>query len=265
LTYNVNIPATATSVQLTPKRGADCTDLAIDGDDTVAAITVSPRVGESVPVTIVGSYALNTSTYTVRVNRAALVTSISSGTKGYALNTAFTPTTMSYTIHLPYNVSSAVVKATKARGVKTLTVGGKKATSFTAKPPVGGSVDVAVTAATSDKTGSATVTYHVIVIRDALLSGIEILGEGSPALIPPFDPIKQAYTVALPADVDSVTVQPDSIAANVLSVTIDGAAQVSKEVSPPAGGSVTVTITATGKDGKTKSTYTVTVNKAATL
>jgi Leucine-rich repeat (LRR) protein len=255
--YTVSLPATTASLTLTPAKGADCARLLINGEKR-DSITLAPAIGESMTVTIEGSTAAGTkSAYTVTVTRAALLTKVYSGSKAYPATPAFSPTTPDYTITLPATASSVAVRATKAKGVKYLYFNGKKASSYTAKPPIGGSVTVTITAVAAD--GRTSVTYRVTVVRRALVTNIALSGEGVPALS--FDPVIPKYTVDVPADTGAVTLQA-APGSGVRSITVNGISAPSAVLRPPAGGSVTATVVATATDKRTKSTYTVTVRRA---
>jgi hypothetical protein len=161
-TYIVSVPATASSVTLTPHTSTDCTSLKINGVEQ-SSITVPLAFGETKSVTIEASTALGTTAkYQVNATRAALVTNITSSIKAYPVNPAFNPANPTYAINLPVYAGSVTIKAAKAsRGVKSLTINGKKASSLTVKLPPGGSIAVVIVATATDGTTQGVYTVTV--------------------------------------------------------------------------------------------------------
>ncbi len=162
--YTINLPSTVSSCTLTPVKGVDCAVLLINGVPQ-DSLTVNPLIGESIPVVIEGRTALGTAvTYNVTVKRAALITKIRSSSSRYPLSPVFSPTSMDYTIDLPATTSYVTVYVTKASsGVKALTINGRSASSYTARPAVGGTEVIVVNAVASD--GVTSVTYTITVKR----------------------------------------------------------------------------------------------------
>ena len=261
-TYSVNVPATVSSVTLTPQKGTDCTSLKIDSV-TQDSIVAPLSIGETKQVKIEASTTIGTpSTYYVNVTRAALVTNIASGTKAYPVTPVFTPTTGQYYINLPAGVSSVTVKVTKAKtGVKSLTINGKSQTSFTAKPVIGGTVPVTVVATAADNTTKA--TYVISVTRSSPLLN---LTAGAISLQPAFSPATTAYSVELPAATDSVTLTPAPNTGCTCTNDANGPAGTGPaNVSIAPGETKTVHFTASSSDKSNSVVYTVTVHRAGML
>ena len=82
-------------------------------------------------------------------------------------------------------------------------------------------------------------------------------------LDPVFNAATKTYTVSVPATVSQVKVTPAKASSGVQSVTINSTAVSYYYVKPMIGGSAQAKIVATATDGKTKDTYTVTVQRAA--
>ncbi len=257
--YTVSVPATTAKVKLTPVRAAGCKSVTIDGAE-LASKEFYPPVGGSVKATIVASTGKSTSTYTVLIKRAALITGIRTSTGSYPISPAFSAPKLDYTVTIPATRSSITIYATKAgTGVKSLTMNGRVTTSVLAKPPVGGSTVVTIVATASN--GVTKVTYRVTVKRAGLLSGITASGS---SLTPAFSSAVKSYTVVIPATQSSVVITPAKTSA-AKTVKINGVTASSVTLRPAVGGSATATIAVTATDGVTKDTYTITVKRVAPL
>ncbi len=259
--YTISVPATTAKVRLTPVKAAGCTSMTMDGA-ALASKDYTPPIGGSVTATIVArTDAGTTSTYTVTIRRAALVTSIRTSTSYYPVSPAFSAARLDYTVTIPATRTSITIYATKARtGVKSMTMNGRVTTSVLAKPPVGGSTVVTIVATASD--GIAKSTYRVTVKRAGLLSGIT--ASGSSVTTPAFSTDTKTYTVVIPATQSSVVITPTKTSA-AKTVKINGVTASSVTLRPAVGGSATAAISVTATDGYTKDNYTVVVKRAAPL
>ncbi len=259
--YTVDIPAGTSSVKITPVKGYSCATMLIDGLANTS-VTLTPPIGGSVSTTITAEAKDGSDfTYTITVRRAALLRGIT--VTGGTLSPAFRATTTSYTVSVPATTASVRITPVKATtGVYSMTINGKSASYVTLSPAVG-SAATATIKLTSSTNKAVTQTYTVIVRRAALITGIT---SSAGTMSPAFSPAKTAYTVTLPVDTSSTVIAYAKAATGVKSVTINGAAVTSYAVSvSKPGGSATATIVATATDGKTKSTYTVTIRRAAVL
>lgn len=260
--YTVTVPVTVSQLTLTPGKGMECSSLEINGTAQDSITLDAPAIGASPePITVTGRTAAGTEiTYTVTLKRVSLIAKITAS----SMTPAYDPAVTDYEIgSVPATTSSVKISVKKGAGVGKLTINGVSTTSYTAKPPVGGTIVVPVVATATD--GKARSTYNITISRRTLLTDIQVSGEGSPALDNPFNPTDSTYYVDIPADVQAVTVTPVKLDANVKKLTIDGKTVASKELKPPAGGSAKATIVATAKDGKTQSKYYVTVRRAAII
>jgi len=248
--YTVNLPATADNdVTITATPDAVCTRMTIDGEEATSK-TVHPAIGEEIGVTVTGRTAAGTSvTYTVTVNRAAMVTGIK--VSPGALNPAFRATTTTYTVDVAATVPKVKVTPAKAKsGVQYITINGKKAAYAYLTPAIGGSASAEIRAYGTD--GKLKVTYTVTVRRAKLVENIAV---SAGTLV--FNPATAAYDVYVPADTATVNVTATQAATGVRSMTNSGPV-----LRPEAGGAAKAVITAVATDKKTKSVYTVTVHRA---
>jgi hypothetical protein len=162
--YTVSIPATTSTVTLTPVKASACALLTIDGV-AQSSKSYSPPIGGSITATITGKTALGlTVTYTVKISRAKLITGIRTSTSTYGISPSFSATTLDYTVTIPSTRSSITIYVTKASsGVKTVTMNGSATTSLVVKPSAGGSAKVVITATATD--GTTKISYTVTVKR----------------------------------------------------------------------------------------------------
>jgi hypothetical protein len=258
-TYTVNLPVTTKTATLTVQPGPECISTTIDGINTANA-SFDLNVGGGHSFDIVGNTAGNSSTYHIRLYRAPLVSNIKTSSSSYPLSPAFVATTPTYMVTLPASKSSVTITATKAKGVGTLTMNGKKVTKLTVTLKNGCSTQVVVKA-TSSADSTLVSQYTITVYRATLVDGITATGG---TLSPAFDKGTHSYTVSLPAAQASVKFDvTKSSAAGTLK--INGTAQTSFTATPALGKSQTVTITVyVAGSTSVKDTYTIVVTRAAT-
>ena len=265
-TYTLTIPASMNNVTLTPPKD-DCSELDINGLKR-DSFDVSPPVGGSVSIPIVaydstGAVHVN---YTLNISRLSILSGIapSAGT----LTPAFSPTTLNYTIQQPATMDPMALTPTLLSGSAYL---GTDPTALQLWDPQSPDFidpmldpDPGTTGClyVSARDGAASALYTVSVVRQMPLAGIDV--SGGMALSPSFNARTPEYTVMMPAYTSSVTITPKK-SAGCTNLTINGVAQDSVVLSPPIGGSTSAVICATGPDGSTISTYTVSVVRDALL
>jgi hypothetical protein len=253
-TYTVSLNSSASSVTITPVRGASCAELLIDGVPATSK-TLYPAIGGSASTTIRATAVDGQHyTYIVTVNRLAMLKGITVSTGSYS--PAFSVTTFSYSMTVPATTASVKVTPSKGPGAKTMKINSKTASNVTLKPVIGGSATASIVLTTA---GGTTQTYTVTVHRLPLLTGI---GTSAGALSPAFNPAVTGYAVNLPADTTSTTLTASLASSGVQGVTMNGTAVSTLPVTVSApGGTSTVTIVATASDGTTKATYIVAVKR----
>lgn len=146
--YTVSVPATVSSVTLTPLKGASCKSVTINGI-AAASATLTPPIGGSATATVAAT-AVNghVYTYTVTVSRAALLKGIALSCG--SLTPSYRATATSYTITLPSEATGVKITPLKASGVKSMAINGKAASSVTLSPVVGGSAKATIVLTASD-------------------------------------------------------------------------------------------------------------------
>ena len=170
---------------------------------------------------------------------------------GQTISPTFTSTNETYSLTVPYSVSSVTVNATKNDSKASLTGTGSKNLSVGNNP-----LKVVVTAedGVTKKTYTINVTREAapVLSTDATLSNLEVSGY---TISPAFTSANETYTLTVPNDATSVTVLPtknDSKASYV----ITGNTGLSV-------GSNAVKVVVTAEDGVTKKTYTINVTREA--
>jgi hypothetical protein len=158
---------------------------------------------------------------------------------------------LSYTVSVPYSVSSITVTGVAADSLAAVSGGGRRELEE-------GDNTFTITVTAED--GVTTKIYTVVVTRearplstDATLSNLTV-SEGE--LTPAFNPDATTYTVNVPNSVTSISVTGEAgdenatVAGNVADTTLEV-------------GNTVIIITVTAEDGETAETYTVTVVRAA--
>lgn len=263
------------SVQFSYKASGDTSFTSIGSAVTVSAGTASatfaPTAGGEYTVmaayTSSGAYRKGNDTSGVTVADATLASlGISAGT----LSPAFSSTTTDYTVSVAYEIASLTVTPTLHETSSTVKVNGNTVASGNASggialaPDATTEINVVVTA----QDGTTVVTYTVSVYRaapftDSALAGLTI---DSGTLTPSFATGTTDYTVDVSKDVESVTVTPTvnethaTVKVNGKTVT-SGNASDSIELTPGTTNEISVVVTA--QDGVTKTTYTISVYRAA--
>jgi uncharacterized protein YkwD len=257
--YSVKPSSSSKEVKLTAVGGANCAKLSINGEQT-DSVTLNPAVGQSIPVKVTGKTARGTAvSYTVDVGNPALLTNIYSGTKGISVSPAFNAATQNYSVAMPAGAKSVSIRVTKAKsGVQYILINGKKCTSYTAKPVIGGTVAVSVVAVGKDGTKQS---YTVMVTRAAPLVN---LSASAGAMSPAFSAGVTSYDVYLPCSAASATITPAANTKCAVTNNVDNA-HAWATLSPAPGGSKSVVFTAISSDRSNSVRYTVTVHRAGLL
>lgn len=161
--YTINVPATTTVVAVAVTKGTNCPTLRMNGYN-VTSLSLRPAVGGTATAKIVATApdGYTTTTYTVTVKRAPLITGIKLSTG--SISPAFNPVTTAYTVNMSATATSITITPVKATyGVKSIAINNKIASSITLKPARGSTTKVTVTVAASD--GVTKVTYTITVKR----------------------------------------------------------------------------------------------------
>ena len=241
--YSVNVPYSVTSITLTTTK----TDVnAIVTGDGAKTLNVGTNV---FVITVTAQDGVTTQNYTVTVNReqnntiATLINlSVSEGT----LSPIFNSVTYSYTVNVPFSVSSITLTATstdpnatvEGTGVKTLSTGENLFT-------------ISVTAADGITVQEYTVTIIRALNTIATLSNLTV---STGTLTPTFNSNTFVYTVNVPYSVTSITLTATTTDVNA-TIAGDGVKTLNT-------GANVFTITVTAQDGAATQNYTVTVNRA---
>lgn len=265
--YNVYVPATAGSIDITAVRNSttpDCAKVTLNGDELPGdKLTQSLTPGCKIPVVVQAwdADSKTVSTYTVTVYSIEPVSKISASSGTFA--PAFSMGVGAYTVNLPATTAATTVSVTKTPSLKFMTINGKPAAfngsgvaTCKLSPPIGGKASVKIVATAQDGEKFA---YTVTAVRAPLITGISL---SAGALNPSFNAATLTYTVSETAKTATVTITIAKAAAGVKSITINSIVATTAKLSLIKGVPLTVTIVATASDGKTKVTYKVTILRA---
>jgi hypothetical protein len=271
--YTASVANGVSSLTVTPTATQADATIKVNGTTVTsgsASGAIALAVGSNtISVVVTAQDGTTKSTYTVTVTRAASADatlsalSLSSGT----LSPRFASGTTAYTASVANGVSSLTVTPTATQADATIKVNGTAVTSGSASgaiPLAVGSNTISIVVAAQD--GTTKSTYTVTVTRaasaDATLSALS-LSQGT--LSPSFASGTTAYTASVANGVSSLTVTPTATQADA-TIKVNGTAVTSGSASgaiPLAVGANTISVVVTAQDGTTKSTYTVTVTRAA--
>lgn len=258
LGYSLYLPATTSSVTLTPEKTSSCKSFTINGN-AVSHLSVTVPAGGMTTATIkaTGTSSSYMQTFTIKIYRISPVTSIklSTGT----LSPAFSLSKTAYTVSLPASKASVTITPTKVASCKSLTIDGVAKTSVTLSPKIGCSLKTTIVATAVN---GVKYTWTVTVNRGALLKGIKL---SAGTLTPAFSVLTANYSANVSATTSSVTVTPVKASTGVYSMTINGSRVSSVTLHPAIGDSATATVVLTASDRKTKQTYKVVVHRAPLL
>jgi hypothetical protein len=245
-TYAASVLNTVSSVALSYATTNSGATTAVTGNPTSLA------VGENaVSVKVTAADGTTTKTYVVTITRAALdpenanlgSLSVSQGT----LSPDFSAGTTSYSVSVPYAVSTITLSATAADSGASVSGDGDKSLVEGAN-----TLDILVTAAnhTTTKTYTIVVTRATAATADATLSSLSVAGY---SIAPAFDPATTDYSLSVPNGISTVTIAATASSASATK-TGDGAKSLSV-------GPNVFNIDVTSADASTTITYTLTVTR----
>jgi protocatechuate 3,4-dioxygenase beta subunit len=213
-------------------------------------------------------------TYTVAVTRAPASVSSDATLSGLqlsagSLSPGFSSGTLQYTAEVNNTVVAVGVTATTTNAFASLTLNGVRITSGVASlampVAVGGN---ALTVVVTAQDGSTTVTYTVIVTRDAAqvstVATLSDLALSVGGLTPAFVAATGSYITTVPNSVAAISVTATTTS-SAATLKVNGQAVVSGSASPQIGlvpGSNTLSIVVTAQDGFATQTYTVVVTRS---
>lgn len=273
--YMVILPASASSVTVTPhlldKYGASAWMTEGTGTAHITSVTmtgVSPYNTVTKTIVVHAWNNMETRTYTIKAEKAnPYLRNLGVLPAGYAAAPSFDKAVTEYTVQLPETAASFVWAPILANPDSRLVVYGDGQTPGTATsatisltPGASKTYDVTVTA----QDNATKKTYKVTFTRRQPLTGISV---SAGSLTPAFSKDTAAYVVNLPATASSIIVTAAKNTSDCSKVEINGKVQPNDRlaVSLTPGCTVAVTIKAWDKDGKSCSTYTVTVKNIAAL
>jgi uncharacterized repeat protein (TIGR02543 family) len=275
--YTTSVPFTTTSLTVTPTLLDSAASVKVNGNAVAsgsASAGIALAVGSNT-ISVVGTAqdGSTTATYTLTITRAAaanVATLSALSLSSASLTPGFSSSTPSYTVNVAYAVSALTVTPTLSDTNASVKVNGNAVISGNASGSIAlgvgsNSINVLVTA----QDGTSTGTYAITVVRAAAstvatLSGLT-LSAGS--LSPSFAVATTGYTASVGNSIAALTVTP-SASDSTASIKVNGNTVASGAASSGIAlnvGSNTLTVLVTAQDGSTTATYTVTVNRAATL
>ncbi len=272
-TYTLTVPYTTSTTTVTPTTAVGTSSVTVNGS-TVASGSpsgaINLSVGPNTITTTVTAQDGTPKTYTLTITRTAASTNAnlaslvpSTGT----LAPAFDAATISYTMTVPYAVSSISVSPTVADNFSTVQVNGSSVSSGTASSLISlaeGANTITTIVTAQD---ASTKTYTVTVTREARNNSatLDNLVPSSGSLSPAFSPAVLAYTLNVTLETTSITLTP-TLTASVASVQINGTTVADGAASEPITinvGSNVIKTVVTSQDTTNTNTYVVTVNRLA--
>lgn len=275
--YEANVSSTVDAVTVTATPQDSTATVTIAGTATQSLrVTLEAPPSSQAIIILLTSQSGSQSTYTITVNRAALVLAgnndlstltVTSGT----LVPDFAPSTLTYTVDVATEVASVTVSAAKADAnavmqIHSVTVPAGTVSGQDTIPLNGPGTDTSVSITMTAPNGSSK-TYSLTIHRAASsnnnLSGLTVsVGSLAPAFTPP----TLNYTVNVNGFIPSMTISATKDDPNAV-MSASGSV-----IAPPgvSGGQVTVTlqgasidvpITVIAQDGSPK-TYNITVNRS---
>ncbi|WP_165958108.1 cadherin-like beta sandwich domain-containing protein [Segetibacter sp. 3557_3] len=274
--YNVSIGSSTGSITLTPTAEDPAATITVDGIGVASGATSAPitlNTGNRTINIIVTAQDQSVKTYSVTVNKAAVVSSnnnlsnlvLSAG----SLSPSFSSGTTSYNVSVSSSTTSMTIIPTAEDAAARITVDGNPVASGGTSAPINlntgnNTITIAVTAQ-----DQSVKTYTVRVSRTADLSNNNnlvnvLLSAGT--LSPSFAAAQTSYTAGVGSSVASITVTPTAEHPRA-KITVNGSLVSSGSASGPITlntGNNTINIVVTAEDLSTKS-YTIIVNKATPL
>jgi len=282
VTYQVDVPYSATDMAVTPTATDGGASIAVNGSGVLSGAqsqAIALGVGanlNAVKVAVTAEDDYTALTYCLTVNRAAApLTAPFSGLAidPGALDQAFSTARNNYTATVPYAAGSATISWTTDYVDPTITVSytvGSDPTVVAAAVngdglsttiPLAAGLVTKVSITSAQSGGSATENYQVDITHAAAAADADLAGlaTSTGALSPDFAADTLAYTLAVDAATDSLTLTP-SLADPNAGVTVNGttpATPVSLAV-----GETLIDVVVTAENGTTTKTYSVTVTRA---
>ncbi len=269
--YDVNVPHEIDAITVTAVANDANASFTYYADGASATDTITLKVGVTrIEVRVIADDNAASRTYTIDVTRApsgnAAIGSLS--LDGVTLNETVHADTLSYTAAVPNDTALTRVHAVPADA--NAVVSAVLANQTPAAPgedielSVGTNViEVEVTAQDNVTKRSYTITVERAASDNARLGSLT-LSQG--ALNPAFDPNTRSYTVDVSHETESISVTA-STAHDRASMTVNGRTVASGTSADAAlsVGSNEITIVVTAENGVATETYTITVNRAASL
>jgi CSLREA domain-containing protein len=279
--YSDAVLNATTSVTVTPTTSDATATVKVNGATVVsgsASGSITLAVGTTnVSVVVTAQDGTTTQTYTITVNRAGALSNnaslsnlaISSG----SLSPSFAGATLSYIDAVPNPTASLTVTPTTADANATVTVNGTTVASNTASGSIALAIGVTnISVVVTAQDGTTVETYTVAVNRAGALSNnaaLSNLSVSGGSLVPGFASNTLSYAESIGNAVTSVTITPTTSDSNA-TVKVNGASVTSGSPSGAIalgapGSSTPITVVVTAQDGTSTQTYTVAVNRAASV
>lgn len=278
--YSVEVANSVSSITITPAADASGSTITVNGS-VVASGSASqdislPTTGQAanvITIVVTGSDKVTTKTYTVSVIRLAEGLSSNATLAGITLSSgnlypAFSASTTSYTVEVPYMTLALTATPTAAGTGALVSVNGTAVSSGKESqsielPNVEPSVN-AVTIIVMAQNG-ATKTYIVNVSRVAASSEkrLSSLTLSSGSFTPDFSGDTDSYSSTVAYSVSQITVTAVAAGSSAV-ISVNGAAVSSNGESaalPLVAGSNTIAVVVTAQNGSTK-TYTLTITRS---
>jgi hypothetical protein len=272
--YTAAVDNATTTVTVTPTTTSGNAVVTVDGIAVAsgsASQAIAVPVGDTTVTTRVTAEDGTVSAYTVRITRAAPMSTVaeldSLTVSGATLAPAFARTTTGYTSSVDNATTAVTVTAVLTDPTASIVVAGENVASGAASAPIALRVGTTtVTAVVTAQDGTTSKTYTVSVTRapshDAGLASL-ILSSGT--LAPAFTTGTTNYTASVDHSVTSIAVAPKAVDA-AATVTVDGVPVPRGTASATmalAVGVTTIAVIVTAEDATTTSSYTLRLTRAA--
>ncbi len=265
-TYTASVANSVTETTVTATAATGAThEVKLDGvvdQDGVTPLVVGS--GNVIAVVVTAQDGETTQTYSVTVTRAgssdARLSALS--LNGVKLTPAFASGTTTYTASVANTVTQTMVTATAVEGASyEVKLNGAVDQDDIVPLAVGAGNVIAVVVTAQD--GKTTQSYSVTVTRagsaNATLSALSLSGV---TLMPAFAAGTTAYTASVANTVTETTVTTTAVAGAAYEVKLNGVVDQDGIVPLAVGDGNVIAVVVTAEDGKTTTTYTVTVTRA---
>ncbi len=279
--YSDNVPNATMSVTVTPTTSDTNATVKVNGVTVAsgsASASIALAVGSNnVSIVVTAQDGTTTQTYTIAVDRAGALSnnaslsnlSISAG----SLSPSFASATLNYTDAVSNATTSIAVTPATSDANATVTVNGSPVASNSASASIALAVGVTdITIVVTAQDGTTSQSYVIAVNRAGALSNnaaLSNLSASGGSLNPGFATNTLSYSETVSSAVTSVTLTPTTSDSNA-TVKVNGAPVTSGSPSGAIalgapGSSTPVTVVVTAQDGTSTQTYTVAVNRAASV